>query len=561
MKKNDKNNTPELTPEEVDKAFEDALNLVKAKMDDDPEGFLDMMRSYMKRYVPRIPVSDWTETHPGRMSCGSDRFYANLASDLNAEFTILNQNGLMPDGTPYAAAMSLAAYLEDIVSGTGVWQAVRNIYKRTYGAQLPFYEVDPDDYFEDDINIQDVKLLIWQAISRCGEVKGSVYSPISQAVDVMSEIAFDILVDRFDSAPLASRAFETIKKIFHKGDYFEVRSLGLWLSMYNPLTASPFGREDIKKEAANLLDTLEEKFININPDISDAIYFTEADDSWLDYVSFLGCSTATLLSELATIHGFTTLSEKILGIKKLPMMMYSIEEVSGKTVTIKDLLNRTRIVDKNSFGKGALWKKGNGIAAALVKFGDTYSINGLCTFLPVPPEKKGEIMLTEITEDQIMAFKKLISKNRGRKLYYCKTLRDLSDILETTGWPMKPDDLVKPDNHTNYLLAISETDGPTIFPGDCAIFNDKANPFFGSIPKESLGDDQMSFVFNAVLPDDLIDYIVDHKLLSKACIFTSQGKRVGHRIVQDNLRFLFHFYRSAVYDIPEQFLSKENNED
>lgn len=545
----------------MNKAFEDAVNIIQAKIKENPDEFKDLMKSVMKRNVPRIPVSDWAGTHPGGMSCGSDRFYAKLASDIYAEFSILNQDGLMPDGTPYAAAMSIAAYLEDIVSGTCVWQAIRNIYKRTYGAQLPFYEVDPDDYYDDDINIQDIKLLIWQAISRCGEAIGSVYSPISQAVDVMSEIAFDILVDRFDSAPSASRVNESINKIFRKGDYFEVRSLGLWLNMYNPLTASPFGREDIENEAKDLLDTLEEKFSKMNPDINQALYFTEANDSWLDYVSLLGCSTAKLLSELASLHGYTALSERIIKVKKLPMMIYSIEEVSGKTITVKDLLGRTRIVDKNSFGKGSVWKIGNGIAVTLVKYGDTYSVNGLCTFLPVPPEKKGEILLTEITEGQLEAFKKFIHKNRGRKLYYCKTRRDISDILETVGWPTKPEDLEKPDSQTNYLLAISETEGPSIFPGDCAIFNDKANPFFGTIPKDQLGDDQMSFVFNSVIPDDLVDYIVDHNLLSKACIFTSQGKRVGHKIVQDNLRFLFHFYRSAVYNIPERFLTKKDRKD
>jgi len=64
----------------------------------------------------------------------------------------------------YIALTELAAFLvccfEDVISDLGLWRVFRDEHERMYGKRLPFYDL-PDDYFEEEINFEDVAFLIW----------------------------------------------------------------------------------------------------------------------------------------------------------------------------------------------------------------------------------------------------------------------------------------------------------------------------------------------------------------------------------------------------------------
>lgn len=65
---------------------------------------------------------------------------------------------------------------------------------------MPFFEVDPDDYFEDDVNMQDLKVLCWMAFNRIGAPDRRCFSPLSEGISRMAQLGFDHLVDVFDKA-------------------------------------------------------------------------------------------------------------------------------------------------------------------------------------------------------------------------------------------------------------------------------------------------------------------------------------------------------------------------
>lgn len=523
-------------------------------LDKNPELCRDLMVERMTNTKLAIRPEDWTATHPFLVKCGSDGFYAHLATRLYYRFSFLNIQKGMPDGTLYVAAKSIAAYLEDVVSETGVWQAIRNIYQRRYGKTLPFYDVDPKDYYDDDINIEDLRLLVWQAFSRCGDPIGMTFSPISEAVFELSDIAFKLLVDVFETAPVSTRSGDTLLSVFRSGDYFKIRELGYWLNVQCPLTAAPFLEEKINDNVSDSMESAQSLFADGPFGLKELIYLEKVNHSWEPYMSLLGCPTSELLSELASIHKFPKVAKNLMDFKEIPMSDYVVEDAKGKYVTLRNEAGKEVKALRNSFGKNMDWNQYRSGILGLARYGGDYYQNGLATFSKDLPEKQDKLVLTEITDEMRSKLNDIIERHGGRLVYYCKTPKEISKLLDTPD--LSKEELKEIGKHDNYLVALSRlhnADGAAnivVHPDWCQVFEDKENPFRNSLTADELERFQFGFICEVALPDDVIDYIVEHKCLSHACINASQGKEIGREILQDNMAFFFRFYRVDTYPVP-----------
>ena len=84
-------------------------------------------------------------------------------------------------------ALSIAGYFEDVISGTGIWKTFTEECKQRYGTYIPFYEkesefikstLNEDDpaYDPEEINIADVKFLLWHHYQQSSFVQEAVPS-------------------------------------------------------------------------------------------------------------------------------------------------------------------------------------------------------------------------------------------------------------------------------------------------------------------------------------------------------------------------------------------------
>lgn len=151
----------------------------------------------------------------------------------------------------------------------------------------------------------------------------------------------------------------------------------------------------------------------------------------------------------------------------------------------------------------------------------------------------------EFPEEKLEEIRRVVKNNKGRRSYYLKSADDVNKILDTDIRPMAmpidgngDTEMIEIDN---LLMLLSDTEAPILIDGACRFFKDKANPYYEK--DEDSDSECLSFIVNTCLPDDVISYIVKNKLLADASMYASQGKRVGKRLVQDNLDFLLHFYR------------------
>ncbi len=494
------------------------------------------------RELEPITADEWALTHPLRQMAASDKFYAALATKLQKEFVRIPIGAQVRDEAIPLVAMMMAAYLEDIVSETGIWQATRNLYKARFGATLPFYDIDPDNYFEDDINMEDLKLLCWIAFNRAGASCDMSYSPISPGWEMLAEVGFEILVDNFEKAPVCSRAARTLLSILQSGDYYKLRSLGLWLSADCPLTNDPELRFSIIDSTESFLRESEENETPISAPM--AAYISESSAAWAKYMSMLGCPASKYLAEIARIHNMPEMAAKLETVKTVSYSAFQIVDSDSKYFHLVDLAGQKFNVCRSSFKTMPDLHKRPWVLTSLAQFGNEYVVSGMAVFTDSKPSYEEITTLSEFPEEKLEELRRVVKKHRGQRVFYLRSVDEISELLEGAMTISCTEDgaNIEPQN---LVLLISDTVAPVVIPDRASCFKDRKNPFYDSSNKELNGKKAWEIVGTYAFADDVIDYIVEKKLLSDATMYASQGKRVAKRITQDNLAFLMRFYRSC----------------
>lgn len=499
--------------------------------------------------VDEVSAADWSLTHPMVIVCGGDKFYADLANELQSVIIDMPLPPDLPNGFIKETAMSISAYLEDLVSDIGIWNNLRLMYKNFYGKPLPFYDCSHDDYYEDDLNIEDIKVLVWQAFNRCGQPEGRVFSPYSMGVEQIAERTYNLLIDKFDKAPQAIRVRDAVRKVLRDHDYFMLRALGYWLNINNKLTAMPGWHLAMDKEIKEIKDGYKDLL-----DDKKAAYEVEARHGWESAMSMLGCPTSRMLESLARSYGATAAADLLATIFPLPLVRYKLVRWEDKNMVLCDCSGEEFKVSYKSMGTGFDRTGIKGALLSLVKFGDVWYQNGVATYIPVDFDWHTNSLTDMVVGgyDKVMQkMREVIRKNNGRRVFYCKDTQAVVDIVKVLEPKHMDEEAETDDKPDNLLLMISENVLPVVVPDVCQIFSDRTNPFYDSyVDRDEIGIESRDFITQGVIPDDVAAYIQEKRLLPHAFIKASQGKRVGKAIVQDNLRFLAGFYRvrSPKYD-------------
>lgn len=108
-------------------------------------------------------------------------------------------------------ALSIAGYFEDVISGTGIWKTFTEECKQRYGTYIPFYEkesefikstLNEDDpaYDPEEINIADVKFLLWHHYQQSSFVQEAVPF-LFGTLELAAKLAYNILDREYETAP------------------------------------------------------------------------------------------------------------------------------------------------------------------------------------------------------------------------------------------------------------------------------------------------------------------------------------------------------------------------
>ncbi len=121
----------------------------------------------------KIYIQQWLDFKPYQSQTATDGYYLKLSNDVKKAITtntqsLVLQTYLQPQEIDMLACF-LTSYFEDLISETRLWNSFVKKHKELYNKQLPFYFLD--EYYEDEINLQDISFLIWYFMNTIQEEK------------------------------------------------------------------------------------------------------------------------------------------------------------------------------------------------------------------------------------------------------------------------------------------------------------------------------------------------------------------------------------------------------
>lgn len=121
----------------------------------------------------KIYIKDWFNFKPYDSQTITDSYYLKLCNDVKFALTNNIQSFVLQIYLEKKQlnhlACFLTSYFEDVISETNIWSSFIGVHKRLYKKQLPFYNLN--EYYENEINIQDLSFLIWYFVNTIQQEK------------------------------------------------------------------------------------------------------------------------------------------------------------------------------------------------------------------------------------------------------------------------------------------------------------------------------------------------------------------------------------------------------
>jgi hypothetical protein len=501
---------------------------------------MNVLRDYVREAMSQLAslaTPDEVETVQ-YVHNGTDKFYLTLVNEIIDRMQVLRLPVTIPDGFVKRFSLACAAYVCDFVNETHIWQSVRVLYNSMFGKCehdfLPFFDTTHDDYYTDDINIEDLKFVCWYTLCRFGQENGKIYSPLTDFIDACAALAYDVIITHIEYVPENQSMQTRIKATFVKGDMYQVRAIAFWLVALNPLTAMP-GEEDYYDRVRDVVFSGHHDKINE----SMAAHQAQSHMAWTTRIAPLGCLPQKLLAEMARQYGNSKLANDLDNLEFRSLALYTVERQDKKYFYVKSESNESMMIDKLSMMSTKGMSNAVTLATELTKVGDVWMVNGIISSFDEKIEPQSQPVST-MTPQLKETLASVLKKNRGQKVFFCRNFQEISQIVGIN----VSSDVETHQKASNFLLMLSDSEPPQIAENKCHLFRSTKNPFYNAkCDRDRVGAESFDLITRGI-PLDVMEYIIEQKLLPYARIYAHQGKRVGTAIVQDNMKFFASFYRA-----------------
>jgi len=174
--------------------------------------------------IKKIFIKEWQSLKPYEEYSITDIYYLKLSNKFKEILFIKYIDvfeSILDESDINLLSCLLASYFEDIISETNIFVAFTNKHKELYGKRLPFF--DTTEYYEEEVNIQDIQFLIWYFLNTIQYVK--FINPHKQEFyDIATDI-IQILDEEYEYAP----ENQVLKKYYsldkNESDYYIVRDV------------------------------------------------------------------------------------------------------------------------------------------------------------------------------------------------------------------------------------------------------------------------------------------------------------------------------------------------
>lgn len=520
----------------------------------------------------RIYIQDWLELKPYAKPTAVDDYYLKLSNDV--------QKVITTDKKAFALQMFLdkeqinllscflTSYFEDLISGTNIWNSFVRMHHRLYGKQLPFYDLD--EYYEEEINAQDISFLICYFINSVQEEK--FYSPFSTFFTEAAEKIYKLFDKEWEYAP-ENEYLKTFYQIDpQEKEYYVARKL-IDRVLFDTYLFYP-------DTSLRLQEQISEIFENKENDDDVMMYIHNSRDGMMfrAHTRLLALKgqvwVAEILGSNHPLHqDFLDISNKILGLflyKGQDENNIFIEHIaSGKKFNLtKRSFERSHVlteVDTILFlgivrWQGEWWFSGTFFKQpfnpdTILKEKSSMESRAVVNFLDYQNPEIDEILRKQIlafknyNNDSLIAFlpsEKIEEFYKGYMEFYNETLNLSEKEVRKVKQRLKNDGFIVKEKQKDFsklsetgLVFFNPKSGVEIAFCINSAFPLPSNPYF---KEEDSEDDVMYLLMHESFSKELVLYCIEH--CKSRLSFFADG--VGKRYLED-FDFLLRFWKKGSY--------------
>ena len=494
------------------------------------------------RVMKKIYPKKWLELHPYKQTNSVDQYYVGIANEIHKRlYSSTIADAFEEEENIRYTSLCLAAWFEDVISQTGIWQAFTAECRKRYGAYLPFYPIK-GDYFPDEINLEDIRFLLWHHIQYlCRGI--SAINPENPGIEQTAQEIYGLLAEEYETAPENERMQEFLyHSAMGEEDFFRYREILDWFHYQ-----CYFNIENVaqcRDEAERLLD--DEK---ITPEMAETlIYATRTSLTFKGRRNLLSLTSPEWLALIGKAHPEHQLWGKV---KARENSCYLLEKEDDEFLYVKDLCSEDEgefKITKKSLNLSAIRSREAGkstLICELIYFGNAWWQCGMLL------ENKYNQKMAEYVDDltkqkektnEKAAFHDFIKASGGKSFVFCQSQEEISDfLLNKMGYGLKEDlDIPRIHTETGAMLMANPHTGLHIQFKLCECIKSPDNPNYN---KEEAEKNAIMFIVNPdIIPYQLSCILQDEGMLPDAYLNSLQRKEYGQEFIRKNAHFLTDYF-------------------
>lgn len=494
------------------------------------------------RVMKKIYPKKWLELHPYKQTNSVDQYYVGIANEIHKRlYSSTIADAFEEEENIRYTSLCLAAWFEDVISQTGIWQAFTAECRKRYGAYLPFYPIK-GDYFPDEINLEDIRFLLWHHIQYlCRGI--SAINPENPGIEQTAQEIYGLLAEEYETAPENERMQEFLyHSAMGEEDFFRYREILDWFHYQ-----CYFNIENVaqcRDEAERLLD--DEK---ITPEMAETlIYATRTSLTFKGRRNLLSLTSPEWLALIGKAHPEHQLWGKV---KARENSCYLLEKEDDEFLYVKDLCSEDEgefKITKKSLNLSAIRSREAGkstLICELIYFGNAWWQCGMLL------ENKYDQKMAEYVDDltkqkektnEKATFHDFIKASGGKSFVFCQSQEEISDfLLNKMGYGLKEDlDIPRIHTETGAMLMANPHTGLHIQFKLCECIKSPDNPNYN---KEEAEKNAIMFIVNPdIIPYQLSCILQDEGMLPDAYLNSLQGKEYGQEFIRKNAHFLTDYF-------------------
>lgn len=483
----------------------------------------------------------WREAHLLPLLCPTDVFYVKYARKLRDKIKKADFERKLALEDMTEIALTLTYYLEDVVSGLGVWRSFIMEHKRMYGRYLPFYETDEEHYYVDEINEADVRFLIWMIFQKRNS--GMIVNPENSYMQRLAQEVFGVLDEDFEMVPVNNDLLEAMKNPVLYQDFYNLKTLMIQVCCMSYLfyyfTAQ---HRDRVVQQVN-------RIVGEGQPLSVIEYMAE---------SFLGVheKTGPLAMKpqfwIGRMLEYWDMNEEANAVKQMEtreLQPYFVVENDHQRILLEDLQGQHFELMASDLLQGETDRvtKRKVMLGSLVKYKDHWYPNGGVSwlkqedrFLKYREQKQSAQKQKELITDKVLRLNQncpflFFEDYSAMKKWIGENLKDEFQNTDT------PELSEAHEQEKNLVAFVSPETGFLVLPGGACCVCHPDNPYYQA---DEAGAYAIKVLFDPhYSASEMVRCLVREKLLPDAALFSEISEERGKQLLQDNLDFLLRVIR------------------